>query len=51
MRELKEMEFLFDRPYLVDHGKYARAFGGGYTSLEEGLQITLDWYRSRHHAG
>lgn len=46
MRELKEMQFQVDRPYLVDHGKYAARFGGGFTPIDEGLQATVDWYRA-----
>ena len=47
MRELKEMAFQWDRPYLVDHSKYAGAFGEHFTPLDEGLAATLAWYRGR----
>lgn len=45
MRELREMGFQGDRPYLVDHTKFIARFAGEPTSLEEGLRATLDWYR------
>jgi nucleoside-diphosphate-sugar epimerase len=45
LRELEEMSFLWDRPYLVDHTKYASTFGEHFTPLEEGLEHTLAWYR------
>ena len=47
MRELKEMHFLWDRPYVVDHSKYAEEFGDEHTPLEEGLAATLSWYREQ----
>jgi nucleoside-diphosphate-sugar epimerase len=47
MRELKEMEFQRDRPYLVEDGRFREAFGMTHTELDEGLAATLDWYR-RH---
>ncbi|MGD8896568.1 MAG: NAD(P)H-binding protein [Acidobacteriota bacterium] len=45
MRELKELEFQRDRPYLVEDRRTREAFGIAHTALEEGLATTLDWYR------
>jgi hypothetical protein len=45
MRELREMTYQFDRPFIVDHSKYARRFGEGFTPLDEGLRATVEWYR------
>ncbi|MCL4847141.1 MAG: NAD-dependent epimerase/dehydratase family protein [Acidobacteria bacterium] len=45
MRELKEMDFLWDRPYIVDHTKFAATFWSDYTPIEEGIETTLAWYR------
>ncbi len=45
MRELKEMRFTRDRPYVVDHSKFAGQWWDDWTPLEEGLRTTLDWYR------
>jgi len=52
-RETVEMMYEFDRPFIVDHMKYARAFGdvagnstGSITPIREGLRRTLDWYRA-----
>ncbi|NJL29848.1 MAG: hypothetical protein HC897_19125 [Thermoanaerobaculia bacterium] len=47
MRELKEMLFIWDRPYRIDHEKFARRFWSDFTPLEEGLEKTLAWYRAR----
>jgi nucleoside-diphosphate-sugar epimerase len=45
VRELIEMRFQTDRPYRVDATKYARRFGAGFTSFEEGLTATMEFYR------
>jgi nucleoside-diphosphate-sugar epimerase len=45
MREVKEMEFQRDRPYLVEDQSTRETFGLTHTELEEGLKATLDWYR------
>lgn len=45
LRELREMRFLWDRPYQVDHGKFAARFWSDFTPPEMGLARTLDWYR------
>ena len=47
MRELKEMSFVWDRPYVVDHKKFAAAFWDDFTPLQAGLERTLEWYRQR----
>jgi nucleoside-diphosphate-sugar epimerase len=44
-RELAEMKFQWDRPYLVDHAKFAARFGELATPLDEGLAATVSWYR------
>jgi nucleoside-diphosphate-sugar epimerase len=45
MRELKEMEFQRDRPYLVEDRRARETFGLTHTGLDEGLAATLEWYR------
>lgn len=47
MRELKEMLFVWDRPYRIDHTKFAERFWSDFTPLDEGLAATLAWYRAR----
>ncbi len=60
-RETVEMMYEFEQPFVVDHGKYARAFSrveGGddgaqqgpgvqITPLREGLRQTIEWYRAQ----
>jgi nucleoside-diphosphate-sugar epimerase len=47
IRELVEMLYEFEEPFVVDDSKYIRAFGSGATPLDEALRRTLDWYRQR----
>ncbi len=45
MRELKEVLYSFDEPFVVDHTKFARAFGAAPTPHDEAIRRTLDWFR------
>ncbi|HEY8284689.1 MAG TPA: NAD-dependent epimerase/dehydratase family protein [Chloroflexota bacterium] len=47
LRELGEMRYEFDAPYLIDGSKYLRAFGGTPTPHDEGIRRTVTWYRGR----
>jgi nucleoside-diphosphate-sugar epimerase len=47
MREIADMLYEFEHPFVVDHGKYERAFGNTATPRKEAIRKTLDWYRSR----
>jgi nucleoside-diphosphate-sugar epimerase len=47
VRESKEMLYQWDRPFLVDHSKFAARFWGDPTPFEVGIPATADWYRSR----
>jgi nucleoside-diphosphate-sugar epimerase len=51
LRELSEMDFQWDRAYLVDHGKFATRFGERFTPLKDGLKATLEWYVQRALSG
>jgi nucleoside-diphosphate-sugar epimerase len=45
-REGAEIVYQFERPFVVDSGKYAGAFGEGEaTPYRDGIRRTLDWYR------
>lgn len=47
MRELKEMVYQFEIPYIVDHSEYDRVFGDVVpTPQPEGVARTVAWYRS-----
>lgn len=47
MRELPEMMFQSEQPFVVDHGKFERAFGASTTPHPEAIRRTLDWYRQK----
>lgn len=44
-REFSELTYQFERPFVVDDGKYRRVFGGGSTAYREALANTIAWYR------
>jgi nucleoside-diphosphate-sugar epimerase len=46
-REMIELLYEFQRPFIVDSSAYVAAFGGHATPIRTGLQQTLDWYRQR----
>jgi hypothetical protein len=50
MRELAEMLYEFEEPFVVDHSKYARCFGTDTTPHREAIRRTLDWYRQHPQA-
>lgn len=46
IRELKEMMYAWEHPYVVSHEKYENAFGTNTTPHVQAIKETLDWYRS-----
>jgi len=46
LRELGEMRFQWDRPYRVDHAKWAARFGATFTPFDQGAKTTIDWWQS-----
>jgi nucleoside-diphosphate-sugar epimerase len=47
VRELGEMRFEWEEPFVVDHRKFASAFGDIATPLEVALPATLEWFRTQ----
>lgn len=47
MREIKEMLYLFEKPFIVDTTKYEKTFGLDTTPHELAIAETLDWFRNR----
>jgi nucleoside-diphosphate-sugar epimerase len=47
VRELLEMWYEFDEPFMLDHSKYEAAFGNPATPLREAIGQTVDWFRRR----
>lgn len=50
LRELKEIRYQFDHPFLVDSSAYEAAFAVRATPLDEQIKATVDWWRERRAA-
>jgi nucleoside-diphosphate-sugar epimerase len=50
MRELPEMAYEFDEPFVLDTSKYQTAFGAVGTPLADAIAATVAWYRTRTSA-
>jgi len=46
MRGVKETMYQSQRPWVVDHSKYERAFGAQPTPHESAIAATLQWFKS-----
>ena len=47
VREVAEMLYEFNEPFVVESGKFAKAFGDIATPHREAIRQTLEWYRLR----
>jgi len=47
LREVKEMLYQWDRPFRVDHSKFAARFWDDPTPFDTGIPATADWYQTR----
>lgn len=47
LRELKEVRYQFDRPFVVDSSAYEAEFTVRATPLDEQIKATVDWWRER----
>jgi len=46
-REVVEMMYEFEEPFIVDHSRFVAAFGTGVTPHEEAIRDTVAWYRDQ----
>ena len=46
LKEMKEMMYEWEQPYIVDHKKYEDRFGNDSTPHETAIRETVEWYRS-----
>jgi nucleoside-diphosphate-sugar epimerase len=46
LRELAEMAYEFDQPFILDTSKYESAFGAAGTPLAGAIAATVAWYRT-----
>jgi nucleoside-diphosphate-sugar epimerase len=49
-REMVEMAYQFERPFVVDGSKFERTFGLEPTPLRDAVKATVNWYRTRYGA-
>ena len=49
LREVAEMLYEFNEPFVVESSKFVQAFGDIATPHREAIQQTLEWYRRRTH--
>ena len=47
VKELLEMRYQWQAPFVLDDAKFRAAFGGTATSLDEGVRATVKWMKSR----
>lgn len=47
LRQLREIRYMYERPFVVDHTKFERAFGASVTSHPKAIAATVEWYRGR----
>ncbi|WJD95876.1 NAD-dependent epimerase/dehydratase family protein [Streptomyces antimycoticus] len=47
LRELKEVRYQFDRPFVVDASAYEAAFAVRATPVDEQVKATVEWWRER----
>ncbi|MCO6451319.1 MAG: NAD-dependent epimerase/dehydratase family protein [Caldilineales bacterium] len=45
-RETVEMMYEFEKPFIVDSGKFEKAFGMKATPMSDAIAVTVAWYRS-----
>lgn len=47
MREMVEMMYEFEQPFVIDSSVYSQTFAHSATPLHEALRQTIEWYRTR----
>ena len=46
VRELKEMLYEFEEPFVVDSTRFESTFGVHATPLDEAIPVTVEWFRT-----
>jgi nucleoside-diphosphate-sugar epimerase len=46
IREVAEMLYEFEAPFVMEHSRFAQAFGDHATPLGEAIRATVAWYRA-----
>lgn len=47
LREMREMRYEFEKPYIVDSSQFIKNFGDISTPIDEGIRNTVQWYKSQ----
>lgn len=47
LRAVKEQQYQREAPWVVDHSKFARAFGAQVTPHRDAIAVTLNWFAHR----
>ncbi|MBE3558216.1 MAG: NAD-dependent epimerase/dehydratase family protein [Ktedonobacteraceae bacterium] len=47
LREVAEMLYEFEEPFIVNHSRFERTFGNHATPLPEAIHTTVEWFRTR----
>ena len=47
IKETVEMMYGWEKPYVVEHGRFASTFGNGITPHKKAVQETVAWYKQR----
>ncbi len=50
LREMWEMMYEFEKPFIIDSSKYVGAFGDESTPLREAVRETVEWFRENRKA-
>ncbi len=51
IRELVELSYEFEQPFVLDTSKYESTFGTAATPLKAAVTATVNWYRDRNGGG
>jgi nucleoside-diphosphate-sugar epimerase len=46
LREVSEILYEFEEPFIMDHSRFEAAFGLRSTPLKEAIQCTVEWFRA-----
>jgi nucleoside-diphosphate-sugar epimerase len=49
-REVVEMMYEFEKPFVVDSSKFTKMFGMQGTPVREAIKQTVAWYKQHQHA-
>ena len=50
VREVKEMMYSYEEPFIVDHSRFAEHFSFQPTPVEQAIKETVAWYKSKENS-